>query len=74
MTAFIIVSSIKSSVISLDNLTTYDPADYKFNVSQINVKPKLNQLFMIIGSSDHLIWDLECIYYALVLYQQIQQS
>ena len=71
LTTFTTVSSLQLSMLSLNNIVNFNPADYVYNVPVIN--SKFIHLFVLITTSTRQLLESELIQHVLNAYGKILQ-
>lgn len=71
LTQLTVTSSLQLSMISLQSILTFAPADYNFNVSSINTQ--LNHLFVLATTRDRQLSEGERLQHTLTAYSRILQ-
>jgi len=69
--SFTIASSLQLSIQSFEDLRNLDPADYSFNIPNINTK--LNHLFILATTGQRSLLEPEKIQHTLTCYNRIKQ-
>jgi hypothetical protein len=71
LTSFTIAASLQLSIMSFNQIVTFDPASCKFNIPQMNTK--LTNLFMLATTNDRVLSAAEKIQHTLTAYSRIKQ-
>ena len=71
LTTFTMAASLQLSMLAVNNITAFDPADHKFNVPVINTK--LSHLFVLAATHDQELSDQVKLQHLLTTYAKIKQ-
>jgi hypothetical protein len=70
-TSFTMTSSLKLSIMSYNALTSFDPAEYNFDLPTINTK--LSHLFVLSNTASRTLAEAEKVQHLLTAYERIKQ-